>query len=463
MLFRYLFLALFFFFIHFSLFSQSLPPFKGLRFDEDYTFLKKDSVKKKFYRKLKYVPLNKNGSAYLSFGGELRQEFDAYNNEDWGIRKLGHNNFHLQRYNLHADLHLGKQFRIFSQLRSALENGRKDGPRPIDQDNMNIQNLFVEYNFLYAANEKLYVRFGRQEMFYGSQRLIAVRDGPNLRFAFDAARISYNKNNVTLDALAASDIKVNTGIFDNKRSKEINLWGLYSTINFKRMPNTSIDLYYLGIHRANTKYEEGTGEETRHSAGLRLWNKPSVFTYNFEAIIQWGKFNSDNILAWTASSDIEYTINYKKRYATLLGLKTDVISGDGQLNDGKLGAFNALYPKTGYFGFDPQIGPANLIDVHPYIIQSVNEKIFFQLDALMYWRYSLLDGIYRPGGAFYLPGNSSKNRYIGTVYLGQATYEFNSFLTADVGMQYFNIGKFINDIGGKHSALLINTRLILKF
>jgi hypothetical protein len=46
----------------------------------------------------------------------------------------------------------------------------------------------------------------------------------------------------------------------------------------------------------------------------------------------------------------------------------------------------------------------------------------------MNWRYSLKDGIYRPSGAFNLPGGSSKNRYIGTVYLGQITYDFNRFL-----------------------------------
>ena len=463
MRFRHLFISCILYCLHLQLYSQSLPPFNGLRFDEDYTFFKNDSVKRNLYRKLKFIPLDKSEFVYVSFGGEIRQEFDAFRNEDWGIRKLDQNNFYLQRYNLHADLHIGNQFRVFSQLRSALENGRKDGPRPIDQDKMNIQNLFAEYTFIQSSREKLFLRFGRQEVFYGSQRLIAVRDGPNLRFAFDAARIGYRKNNVAVDAIAASDIKVNTGIFDNKRSKEVNLWGVYSTINFTGMPGTSIDVYYLGIHHDNAKYEEGAGKETRHSAGIRFWNKPAVFTYDIETIIQWGKFNGNHILAWTASSSIGYTINPVKKYATLFGLKTDVISGDGKLNDGKLGTFNGLYPKAGYFGFDPQVGPANLIDFHPYIIQHINKKLYCQLDAVMYWRYSLQDGVYRPSGAFNLAGSSSSSRYIGTIYLCQATYEFNNFLTADFGIQYFNIGKFINDIGGDHNAVLTNIRLMFKF
>lgn len=460
---RHLFLTVFFYCLYLPAHSQQLPPFKGLRFEEDYGFLKNDSVKKNWYEKIKLLSFNKSKTVYVSFGGEIRQEFDAFNNEDWGIKKLGHNNFYLQRYNLHADLHIGNRLRFFSQLRSALENGRKDGPRPIDQDNMNIQNLFAEYTFIQSSREKLFIRFGRQEMFYGSQRLIAVRDGPNLRFAFDAARIGYRKNNIAVDAIAASDIKVNTGIFDNKRSKEINLWGVYSTINFTGKPNTSIDVYYLGIHHDNARYEEGAGKETRHSAGLRLWNKPAVFTYDIESLIQWGKFSGNNILAWTVSASISYTINPLKKHATLFGLKTDVISGDGKLNDGKLGTFNGLYPKAGYFGFDPQVGPANMIDFHPYTIQHINEKFSCQLDAVMYWRYSLQDGVYRPSGAFNLPGSSSASRYIGTIYLCQLTYEFNNFLIADFGIQYFNIGKFIRDIGGDHNPVLTNTRLMFKF
>lgn len=229
------------------------------------------------------------------------------------------------------------------------------------------------------------------------------------------------------------------------------------------MPNTNIDIYYLGIHRSDSRYEEGKGRETRHSAGVRFWNKPAVFTYDLETIIQWGKFNSLNTLAWTASSSVSYTINPTRKYSSVLGLKTDVISGDAKLNDGKLGSFNALYPKAGYFGFDPQVGPVNLIDCHPYIIQHITEKLSLQFDAVMYWRYSLMDGVYRPSGVFYLPGSSSNNRYIGTAYLGQITYEFNNFLTADSGIQYFKVGKFIHDIGGDRNAVLTNTRLMLKF
>jgi hypothetical protein len=338
----------------FSTYSQQLPTFRGLRFDEDYTFLKNDSVEKNFHNKLKFISLNKNASLHLSIGGEIRQEFDALKmrigaSKDWAlIISTFSAIIFMQIYTLAITSDS-------SQFRSALENGRKDGPRPIDQDNLNMQNFFAEYSLMPSATQKLFVRFGRQEMFFGSQRLITLRDGPNLRFAFDAIRMGYRKNNVIVDAIAASDINVNTGIFDNKRTKELNLWGIYSSINFKSMPNTNIDLYYLGIHRPAVRYEEGFGKEGRKSAGARFWNKSATFNYDIETIIQWGKFGKGSILAWTASSSIAYTINPLKKQATLIGLKTDVISGDGQLNDGMLGTFNRFIQKQDILALTPKL------------------------------------------------------------------------------------------------------------
>jgi|GEM_PF-5183675 len=77
---------------------------KLLRFDEDHTALK-DSART-FNNRLKYLPLSESGRTYLSFGGELRAELDRAHHEGWGARNVGTNIFLLQRYQLHADLHL---------------------------------------------------------------------------------------------------------------------------------------------------------------------------------------------------------------------------------------------------------------------------------------------------------------------------------------------------------------------
>ena len=119
------------------------------------------------------------------------------------------------------------------------------------------------------------------------------------------------------------------------------------------------------------------------------------FIYNIEAAYQFGKFGKGNISAWTGSVDIGYLFENIKGKPTI-NLRNDYISGDSQKGDGKLQTFNPIYPKGGYFGFSPQIGPVNLIDIHPYATYNITDNMTAQADVVLNWRYSLQDGIYRP-------------------------------------------------------------------
>jgi hypothetical protein len=50
-------------------------------------------------------------------------------------------------------------------------------------------------------------------------------------------------------------------------------------------------------------------------------------------------------------------------------LTADVISGDADQNDEKLGTFNPLFPKGKYFGALSPIGPRNLIHLRPTVMR----------------------------------------------------------------------------------------------
>ncbi|SKB93860.1 Alginate export [Soonwooa buanensis] len=442
-----------------KLFSQDLPEPELLRYNEDYSFLK-DSTRT-WYEKFKYIPLSENGNTYLSLGGEARMEFTDFNNEDWGRTDIGNNPFFLQRYSLHADLHLGNRVRVFGQIRSALEDGRNNGPRTIDEDQLAIQNLFLDVDVIKNDKEKLTARIGRQELNYGSGRLISVREGPNVRLNFDGVKLMYSRDRFTSDVFVMADVILNKGVFDNKSTKKANLWGMYNTIVLA--PSHNLDVYYLGVSRNSTNFNDSTAKELRHSIGARLWKDEGEFLYNLEAVYQFGKIGTADISAWTASIDAAYRFENVKGTPTI-NLRNDYISGDSQKGDGKLQTFNPLYPKGGYFGFTPQIGPVNLIDIHPYATINLNDKMMLQADVVFNWRYSLQDGIYRPNGSLNLAPTTSKKAYIGTAFLGSLTYNITNNLTWVTGFQYFNTGSFINEeIPNHKDAYFFNTKLAFKF
>ena len=61
--------------------TQAQNKISLMRYDDDFSLVKKDSIKKGFDQ-LKYIPLGKNNS--ISFGGELREQFQVYNNINFG-------------------------------------------------------------------------------------------------------------------------------------------------------------------------------------------------------------------------------------------------------------------------------------------------------------------------------------------------------------------------------------------
>jgi hypothetical protein len=437
----------------------SAQNFKLLRYDENYEFLKDSN--RNFYERLKFIPLNQKKNVYMSIGGEARYEYVDFNNEDWGRFNIGHNNFLLQRYDLHADIHLGKTFRIFAQLRSALEDGRTNGARGIDEDQLNVQNLFLDVNVWQQKDKKITIRAGRQELDYGSGRLISVREGPNARLYFTGGKLMYTSSRLSVDAFAMMADTVYTGVFDNKMSKQLNLWGAYSKIIFPKAGN--LDLYYLGFRRDASVFEEGIAPERRHTIGSRLWKYGGGFIYNLEAAYQFGTFGSGNIKAWTGSIDVGYMFENVK-FKPTINLRNDYISGDKNQGNGNLQTFNPLYPKGGYFGFSPQVGPVNLIDIHPYATLDLLSNLKMQVDVVLNWRYSTQDGVYRPSGILNLRGSDSNEKYIGTAYLANFTYGINKYISVVSGIQYFKTGAFINDvIPNSKDGVFFNARLTFKF
>ena len=433
--------------------------FRLMRYDEDYAALKDSAAT--LYHRIKYLPLSKDGRYNASFGGEARLEYVAFDNEDWGRLGIGHNNFLLQRYDLHADVHAGSKIRLFAQIRSALQGGRKNGSRPVDQDKMNIQNLFLDYKAWKQAESKIVFRLGRQELDYGSGRLISVREGPSVRLSFTGAKAMYSAKNLYIDAFVMATDTINPGSFDNKIAKEINLWGVYSKIIIQKAGN--LDLYYIGIRRDASQFEDGMNKEVRHTVGSRLWKSGGGLIYNLEAAYQFGRFGAGRIAAWTGSAELGYSFEDSK-FKPTINLRNDYISGDAHQGDGRLNTFNPLYPKGGYFGFSPQVGPVNLIDIHPYGSLLLTDQLTLQLDVVFNWRYSLHDGVYRPSGTFNLAGATSQKRYIGTAYLASAVYGVSKFISLNAGIQYFKAGAFIDDIiPGSKDGLFMNTRVVFKF
>jgi len=455
----------FFLIVTFAFFAkadcQELPAFKVLRYEEDYSFLRPDSSRENWYSQTKFKPLAKGKKSYLTFGGELRYQYFYFKNEGWGKEPEDKDGYILNRYLGHVDFHAGKYFRTFVQLQSSLNGGKTAAPSPVDENQLDLHQAFIDVVPLLKPRQSLTVRVGRQELLYGSQRLVSVRDGPNNRQSFDAARVIYQVGQFRVDGFYSYYVLSKLKIFDDGFNKNTKFWGAYSVIN--NLPFLQhADVYYLGLWKAAGVFDDGSRRELRHSIGTRIWGKSKNLLYDFEGLCQWGEFGTGTISAWTLSSNITYIIPSMK-FTPQVNLKTELISGDRNSNDNQLNTFNPLFPRGAYFGYAAIIGPANLTDIHPSVIFSLTNKLDFSFDYDAFWRYSSRDGIYDPAVNLIYSGKNVPGKFIGQQYSTFIVYNPNNYLYFRGEFTWFKAGDFLKAAGPGKDISFAGITTQLKF
>jgi hypothetical protein len=415
-----------------------------LRENEDWSFLKDPSLRQDFWDPIKYIPLGEDGW-YVTIGGEIREVFERVGNDNWGKQPYM-NAFSLQRYMLHTDWHLGKYFRAFVQLKSGLEAFREGGPRPIDEKKLDFEAAYLEVGDSHKKNW-IVLRVGRQELNYGSGRLVSIREGPNVRQSFDGVKIRSKAGVWNVDAWAVRPDLDKTGLFDNVPDHQTAFWGFYATRPWRK--GMSFDTYYLGEGRQNATFDRGTATELRHSVAARLWRpiaaKEPGWDFDDEAVWQFGSFGSDAIRAWTVASDHGYSIPnlpLKPRFS----LKADISSGDDPRSH-TLGTFYPVFPIGNYFGVlaDTGPGPLNFIDVHPRIQTQLPHGVSVSTDLVFQWRESLQDGVYAVPGFLLVPAGESQARFVGYRPGVEVKWQIDrhAYIQADYGVFY--AGEFLKE------------------
>ena len=259
------------------------------------------------------------------------------------------------------------------------------------------------------------VRAGRQEVQYASSRLVSIREGPNVRLAFDGLRFIQRIQRWQVDGLLLVPVEVRPGIFDDRSEPGQWFWGVYATGPvFRRFAESlGLDVYYLGRFRETAAFEQGTARELRHTIGSRIWGAPAGFDYNLEVAYQAGTFGAGAIAAWMLASDVGYTVAGLPARPRL-GAQTNATSGDSNPGSADLQTFNPLFPRGAYFSQANLIGPMNLVDFHPALLLRPADGLEITLDWDFFWRQSLDDGLYQPSTALLIPGAGNPARYVGS-------------------------------------------------
>lgn len=440
------------------------PTYKMERAQENYHYLASDTttVAHDLFDPIKFIRLNASGRSYLTLGGEIRPQYQLIRNNDWGAGEEDRSGYLLERYMLHADLHLGPHLRLFGQLKSGLTHFKSYPPEVTEEDQLDLHQAFVDLSTA-SGPRSFTLRLGRQEMAYGSSRLISWREAPNVRQTFDGGRFMWHNPGWQLDGFVTRPATTKPGIFDDNANANVWFWGLYGVKTIKPLSG-GLDLYYLGFANKLARYQQGTAAERRQSVGARLWGAPGPWRYNVEAVYQFGSFGSGNIRAWTASGEFGYLFKALP-LRPLLQLRTEYISGDRNVENPNLQTFNPLFPKGAYFGQAALIGPANLYDLHPvltlYPAHAADFALSFDWD--FFWRASLADGLYSVPYVLNRPGNASQARYIGNQLTMEMDWNVQRHWELELFLTYFQAGSFLKESGPGLNQTYLSPRVTFRF
>lgn len=440
------------------------PSLTPSRYDENYSYLRSLVNRTgKWWEPLKFIPLTEK--TYLTLGSEFRFRFESITNDNWG---LGKDDAYLWlRFLPYADLHALESVRLFGQIIMA-EAIDREPLTTIDENRADVLQLFGDLAVPVGDGGTLTLRGGRQLFSYGSGRLVDVRYGPNVLRPFDAAKAIMKTGPWRVDAFYSSPVAVDTGTFDDKSDNDTRFWGAYLTRMFTgtfdstKNESAGLDIYYLGLDRTGAAFNQATGDELRHTLGMRFFGNAQNWDWDLEGFYQFGQFASGDIRAWSFASHVGYTFRHLC-FSPRAGLKANVISGDEDSDDQDIETFDPLFPKGKYFGELTPIGPQNLINVQLDLSLSLTEKWKFLFTVAPYWRYSTDDAIYDIGGNVVRPGGSSHERFIGILWEPVLSCRFSRSLEGLISYSQFHAGDFIMETGPDKTIRFAGLELLFRF
>lgn len=427
------------------------PVLKANRWQEDWSVLQDPALRTAPLDSLKYLSLSDaNPFTYLSLGATLRERFEMNDAPGFGIQGVARDAYLIQRFQVHADLHLSENWRVFTQLEDdrAFDKTSLGGA---DQDRADLRLAFLEYIRPLAAGT-LKARVGRQDFAFDLQRFISSRDGPNVRQSFDALWADWETSQWRFIGIASHPVQYyDDHSFDDKSNSDVR----FNMLRVERLVAGSNELsaYYARYQRAEARYLDAAGEETRHVFDARLGGAAQGYDWDVEGMAQTGSVGTKDIRAWAGGSRLGYTFA-ALAWAPRLGLQADIASGDRHAGDGTVGTFNPLFPNGYYFSLAGYTGYSNLIHFKPSITVKPLPKLSVQTAVGLLWRQTTADAVYTQPNIAVAGTAGSGQRWTGAYAQMRSDYAFSANLTGAIEAVHYDVGSSLREAGGHDSDYL---------
>jgi len=282
--------------------------------------------------------LNQRLPHWLRLSGEERLRWEGF--QGGGFSPDSSDSYLLNRFRLGVMLLPAPWLKFRFQTQDARAGWKTQKPYAAPyQDTWNLRLAYVE---LGDSEKSTGLRVGRQELAFGSERLLGKSDWSNTSRSFDAVRGTIHRGHFRLDAFAASVVVLHDGDVGMHRAGN-NLHGLYGGLE-DLIPGSVIEPYFFWRLAPAGQTEIGSGGKLdSKTIGVRWKGVIRAVDYGLDMVGQTGSEGTNNIRARASHLVIGYTLadmQFRPRFLA----EYNYASGDHNPNDHTLGTFDQLYP-----------------------------------------------------------------------------------------------------------------------
>jgi hypothetical protein len=419
------------------------------RWLEDWSALADPRLRTEPLDSLKYIPLLfDDPKSYVSLGLTVRERFELNDAPLFGIAGNKSDSYLLDRLQWHVDVRPNAHWQIFGEFED-VRAPAKAVITPVDENPLDLRLAFISYVDSFWGGT-LKARVGRQEMAFDLQRFVSVRDGPNVRQAYDAVWLDWEQREWRFIGFWSMPVQYrNEHPFDDHSDEHFQYGGLRA--ERKDVGPGELSVYYSRFILDKTRFLDARGDERRDNFDIRYAGARSGFDWDAEAMGQVGDVGSKRIRAWGVGSRSGYTIA-DLPWTPRLGLQIDAASGDHKAGDNTLGTFNPLFPNGYYFTLAGYTGYVNLIHLKPSLTVKPLANLVLMVAAGLQWRETTADAVYvQPN--LPVPGTAGKaGRWSGVYSQFRADWAITPNLAAAVEAVRFQIGDVLRRAGGHDST-----------
>jgi Alginate export len=421
------------------------------RFNEDWSVLRGFDLDKTddFWDRVKFIPLTPDDNVWLTLGGQARERFEYFRQFVFGDSEPKQSDgYFLTRFRLLADLHVTRYFRVFAEGKSSFASDRdlQGGRTTAFVDEFDLFNGFADVMIPLGEQASVTLRGGRQELIFGSQRLVGPGDFSQIPKTFDGAAAYARVAEWTVIPYWTMAVPIVHKYRFNESTIDQQFFGVFGSGPLYVLP-VNLDLYWLDANNKTATFNGTFGREHRHTLGGRVWGNIGATGLDFEVegAAQFGTVGRGSVAASMYTVVVGYTLPIA-RLSPRVWVEFDYASGDDKPG-GNVGTFSQLYPDAHQFlGYIDYFGRQNIISPNAGVTLNPLRDLTLSLRQYFFWRASDRDAVYNKVGGVLRAGTSAAS-YVGAETDVYAAYNVTRHLLGYAGYSHVFTGEFINKTG----------------